>query len=557
MLNHALLRRRGSDRHPHAIVHVCFIVVLLFSSALTWREAVVLKRTYEAERQGRVSAIANNLERQFQSSLDKMLFYRRILQYALVNPLESDNSRRAIRLFSQLRRKTSWSLNVNTQRNMPLSGISDHELSAYGLLDRSDWARLQKEVGAALEFSFILQFTEPEKDFERRLWYLSRAGFFVSSFPPSSNQQALDNYRIMAQRSYFTEMTPESNPLRRLRWTQVYQGGLNEGAMVTVSVPVDGEDYWYGVLAMDFASDRVHAYLQQALPSGRQGAVLLLDRAMNTLAASDNFPYKQGHDLSVQERELLRQQTARADKGQLRLGARFVSWRRMNDFDGVLLSIQTWKESIQGEVGRVSLVLLFTWLLFTLLLLVAWYTIHRLIDRLLGLQHQLYQRASHDPLTQLLNRGAFFERARPLSALCERHQQPLALIQLDIDYFKRVNDSWGHHAGDQALRHTARIIEQQLRESDLCGRIGGEEFCLLLPETGHEDACGVAERIRAALAAEKVAIDDRLTLQITASFGVASSSEQGTWTIESLQSAADRRLYLAKQGGRNRVCWQG
>ncbi|QHM71500.1 cellulose biosynthesis regulator diguanylate cyclase DgcQ [Mixta intestinalis] len=556
MLINSLFRRLRSERHPHAIVHLCFILVLFFSTFLTWREVLVLKETYETERQIKLSAVADRLERQFQFSLDSLLFYRRMLQYALANPRDTNDSRYAIRLFNELRLQPSWSLNVNTQRNMPLNGVSDLWLRSLALLDRSNGYRLQNELRAALEFSFILQFTEPEKDFEQRLWYLSRAGFFISSVPPVDSQQILSSYYTMIHRAYFTDMMPERNPTRRLRWTASYPDSLNGGVVVTVSVPVDDDNYWYGVLAMDFASDKIYTYLRQAIPVGGQDTVLLLDRARKPLAASGSIPLRDAEALfDAAEREQLRQQMAQGSRGQLRIGSRFVSWTRMHNFDGLLLSVQSLKEGIQGETGRVTLVLLIIWLFFTLMLLLAWLTVERLVDKLLKLQRNLYQRASYDPLTQLLNRGTFFEQANPLCALCELHQQPLALIQLDIDHFKQVNDTWGHHIGDRALQHTATVILSQLRASDLCGRIGGEEFCIVLPETDGQEASKVAERIRSTLAAAKLEIDEKHSLLITASFGVVSSQEQGSWDIEKLQPVADRRLYMAKQRGRNQICW--
>ena len=556
MLINALLRRLGSERHPHAIVHLCFIAVLIFSTLLTWRETLVLKENYETDRQVKLSAAAASLERQFQFSLDSLLFYRNMLQYALANPLDSDNSRRAIRLFSQLRRQPVWSLNANTQRNMPLSGISDAWIRVNPLLDRSSWPRVQNEIRAALEFSFILQFSAPEKDFQRRLWYISRAGFFVSSRPPTNDRQVLESFQTMVQRGYFTGMTPAHNPQRQLRWTSSYSGIMNEGTIVTASVPVDSDNYWYGVLAMDFASEEIHQHLQQVLPQKQQGIIVLLDRAMNTLAISDSQPHQEGHYLSEQELKQLRVLVEKKAAGQHRFGYRFVSWARLHDFDGLLLNIQSLQEGIQGAAGRISAVLLITWLVFTLILLITWLTIHRLIDRLLGLQQSLYQRANYDPLTQLLNRGAFYERARPLAMLCQRYHHPLSLIQLDIDHFKNVNDTWGHHAGDLALHHVASQIKHMVRDADLGGRVGGEEFCLLLPETSRDRAVTVAERMRAALAAEPLVLDSGQTIPLTASFGVVSSEEQGDYQTESLQLIADRRLYIAKQSGRNRVCWQ-
>lgn len=131
------------------------------------------------------------------------------------------------------------------------------------------------------------------------------------------------------------------------------------------------------------------------------------------------------------------------------------------------------------------------------------------------------------------------------------------MIQLDIDHFKKVNDSWGHHVGDQALMRVAGVIKHTLRPYDVAGRIGGEEFCIVLPHTTLAEAQGVAERIRSRLAAKTILVNASTTFSVTLSAGVSCSAEQGSYHAESLQAVADRRLYLAKSGGRNRVCAAG
>ncbi len=163
---------------------------------------------------------------------------------------------------------------------------------------------------------------------------------------------------------------------------------------------------------------------------------------------------------------------------------------------------------------------------------------------------ELRELATHDPLTRVLNRRAFFERGKFLLQVAQRHERPLALVAIDLDHFKRVNDVHGHPAGDAVLRQFTHFVATHLRQSDLVARYGGEEFMLLLPDTDLAGATGLAEKLRAGLQGEPFTWEDR-TLSLTASFGVAVSTHEST--MDGLYAQADKALYRAKHAGRNRV----
>lgn len=160
--------------------------------------------------------------------------------------------------------------------------------------------------------------------------------------------------------------------------------------------------------------------------------------------------------------------------------------------------------------------------------------------------------AIRDGLTGLLNRREFLERLREELLRSRRYAHPCALLLLDIDRFKAINDTWGHPAGDEVLRAVAARIRDSVRPTDKVARYGGEEFAVLLPETALEAAVMLAERLRAAIAACAVAVAPGHTLTPTASIGVAAFPEDAG-TDEALIELADRALYAAKQGGRDRV----
>lgn len=161
--------------------------------------------------------------------------------------------------------------------------------------------------------------------------------------------------------------------------------------------------------------------------------------------------------------------------------------------------------------------------------------------------------ARTDELTGLTSRRRFLEQAETETARSIRYNHPLSLLMLDADHFKRINDQHGHAAGDLVLRSLANVIHDSLRGSDLAGRIGGEEFAILLPETDRPMALEVAERLRNAVEASQVMVGMEAPLGVTVSIGVASlrSIEGG---LGLLLSQADMALYRAKNSGRNRVC---
>lgn len=168
------------------------------------------------------------------------------------------------------------------------------------------------------------------------------------------------------------------------------------------------------------------------------------------------------------------------------------------------------------------------------------------------LEAQLRELATRDELSGLLNRRAFLERSTALLDHCRRHARPCAALMLDIDHFKRINDQHGHQVGDQAIRACAQAIGSALRDADLLGRLGGEEFAVLLPHSTMADAVMIAERIRTAIGGMNLPTPQGHRLSFTVSIGVAAMAPD-TLDIEHLLVNADAALYLAKAAGRNKV----
>jgi two-component system cell cycle response regulator len=169
-----------------------------------------------------------------------------------------------------------------------------------------------------------------------------------------------------------------------------------------------------------------------------------------------------------------------------------------------------------------------------------------------GYQREMYERTVRDELTGLYNRSYFVKGVAPLTDRSSIREMGLAILLIDLDHFKRINDGHGHEIGDEVLREVGRILRESARAEDLIARSGGEEFVIALPCHSLEQAIERAERIRGKIAGGR--IDGRgRDLRVTASFGVAYSPPGCMRNLAVMISAADEALYLAKKRGRNRV----
>jgi diguanylate cyclase (GGDEF)-like protein len=169
---------------------------------------------------------------------------------------------------------------------------------------------------------------------------------------------------------------------------------------------------------------------------------------------------------------------------------------------------------------------------------------------------KLHQLATLDPLTGVFNRRSFEELARKTCAQHARLQRPLALLVMDLDHFKRINDTYGHSRGDMALKALAELVTEHVRAADIFGRFGGEEFCLLLPDTADDGAREVAGKLCQRI--NTILLDPHdAGSALSASIGVASLVPDSAADWQSLFELADSRLYRAKSAGRNQLVWAG
>ncbi|MGB4498598.1 MAG: diguanylate cyclase [Methylococcaceae bacterium] len=169
------------------------------------------------------------------------------------------------------------------------------------------------------------------------------------------------------------------------------------------------------------------------------------------------------------------------------------------------------------------------------------------------LQLELEKQAHTDYLTGISNRRHFMAQAELELNRSIRYDNPISVLMMDVDFFKKINDSYGHKVGDVVLKKLAIVSQKTLREIDQIGRLGGEEFAILLPETNATKAMEAAERLREAIEHTKIPLENGLPLHFTVSIGAASLSSKED-NVDVLLNLADQALYKAKETGRNKVC---
>lgn len=547
------LKQFGLRFTPGQVVSLCFIVVLICSSFLTWREVAVLEDNYISSQRNRLESVSHGMDMQLQFNMDRLFFLRNGMQAALKTPLQLKSMSIARHEFDRKRQQDTWSVQSGSRHLLTVNGVSDTFVTHNPDLNRDD-ALLHNELTAALELGYLLHLSSSSNSIESRTQYVSRAGFFVTSDPQPIADITSYYASVIASPWFFTQ-SARDNRGRGIRWytEQTKARGVQ---VITASIPLDLADRWYGVLAMDVDVSALQRLLVEAIGDQPEGTWQLYDSQLVWLASS-RTDTSGGPTLSATDRQRILADIGHDTRGGVLTASGYISWQKLKNFDGIVLHVHTLREGLGGAFGNIIIALSLLWLVFTSILILSWVVIRRMVRNMIAMQESLEWRAWYDTLTRLPNRGALFDRAEEAVLACQLAQQPLCVIQLDLDHFKRINDQYGHQAGDRVLSHVGSLITNALREHDVAGRVGGEEFCIVLPNTTMAMATRVAERIRNHISAKEFLIRKNTTLRISASLGVSSTEESGRYEFEYLQSIADRRLYLAKQNGRNRVYSKG
>jgi diguanylate cyclase (GGDEF)-like protein len=184
----------------------------------------------------------------------------------------------------------------------------------------------------------------------------------------------------------------------------------------------------------------------------------------------------------------------------------------------------------------------------------SWFFVGQLL-KVNELEKQMRELAAYDSMTNLYNRGSCLLALESAIRQIKRTQTDLVILYIDIDHFKDINDTYGHDVGDIVIKHFANYLKSSLRESDIIGRIGGEEFLVGLPSLELEKGKAVAEKLRAGVVNNLILINDDTTIHVTISIGISIYRYTEEINLREILKKADIALYNAKNSGRNRVCF--
>jgi diguanylate cyclase (GGDEF)-like protein len=332
------------------------------------------------------------------------------------------------------------------------------------------------------------------------------------------------------------------------------QDGPNGGWVIPVYWPLESAVSGIALVTAYIRLDRLSA-LHERLRIKPAGTITLLRSEGHILSRS---PYQQsflGRDVSAAEHfkdefGAKESGTFVSDGAPTDGVARLVSYERLQSYPVTVLVTRGIEDMLGVFERRRSVVLGLAGLL-TAVVLAFTIALHSSLLALQGTRREMQRLASSDGLTGVMNRRAFMEAAQLEFARARRYGRPCALLMLDLDHFKDINDTHGHAAGDAVLRESCAAWRILLRDQDMLGRVGGEEFCALLPETPREGARLVAERMRSAVSALRFK-GGQGSFAATASIGLSEVLEGDEQLGQPLERA-DRALYLAKQRGRDRV----
>lgn len=520
------------------VIHLCFIFVFLLTTFLFWQQAELFNHGYRTSQLSHLESVIARLESRAQHKIDNLRYLQRIFTEALDDPLFSGTAGLPVNLSEP---DSGAALSINELPLPDTTHLTEDPLRA---------SKIRHELYALRKIQSLFPLASDSLDTPASNYYISKEGQFIASLSTEMNTQLVRSYNPHRKEGSFVLASPLLNPQREPFWTRQNMDDTH-GTLVNGAVPVDYQGEWIGLLGIAFTPEKIKILLDDSLPENTQSAYQLFDNQLIPLSSATGAI---NHiQLTPRQLGLIAGQLATSSRGTLRFGTVYVTFGSVANTHSVLVSTQTLRQGLHEDFGRFSLLLAVMWVIFVLLLWASHRLICRLVRNMGTLQREMHWHAYHDDLTSALNRRGFFEKTAQLSP----RYKDYSLVQIDLDHFKKVNDRFGHQIGDSVLVHATQCIQKAIRGKDVLGRLGGEEFCVYLPDTHLEAAVAVAARIKKHLEFTPLKLSNGTKLPITASLGVAAHSEHPEDSLEQIQSLADARLYSAKKRGRNQVCADG
>ncbi len=328
---------------------------------------------------------------------------------------------------------------------------------------------------------------------------------------------------------------------------------VTEKWLIPISIPVNAESKYTTVLFAAIELDRI-AELHENSRIKPNGTIIILSTEGKIIARSPFNEKLIGKSvLEYPEFSIHMQKesgTFLTDGSTTDGITRLVSFSRLKNYP-LIIGVSSAMDDVLEPWKKQTMTVMSLCICVTIFVAFLWYNLLGAIRSKEEIQAKLEYQAKIDALTGLRNRRAFFDELRTEIERSHRYSRPFSLLMIDVDYFKKINDKYGHNAGDSVLRSMGTLFKDTIRGIDIVGRIGGEEFCVLLPETDIKSATDAAERIRSRF--EKLIITAGSNeIMATLSIGVSALLVSDI-SPETIMERADKALYLAKDNGRNRI----
>lgn len=521
------------------VIHLVFIFVFVLTTVLFWQQGQLFSHGYSASQLSHLESVITRIESKAQYKIDNLRYLKRIFIEAMDDPLFPGAALIPSEIDDDYGENRLW------VGELPLPNIvtQDPAFPEHGAYE------VRQELYALRKIQSLFPLASGANEITADMYYISREGEFIVSLSQEVNSLLISSYNPHEKQGSFVLASPLLNPQREPFWTRQDIAQSND-TLINGAIPVDFRGEWIGLLGIAFNNDAVQKFLASSLPEGTQSAYQLYDEQLKPLTGlvGDINHFQ----LSAKQLEKIRQKLEVSPRGTLRDGTVFITFGKVVGTHSVVVSTQTLNQGLHEDFGRFSILLVVMWGIFVLFLWGSNKVICRLVRNMGNLQREMQHHALHDDLTGALNRRGFFAQTSQISP----NYVDYTIVQLDLDHFKKVNDVYGHLVGDNVLVHATRRIQRAIRSQDILGRIGGEEFCIFLPNSDLKAGIMVATRIKWELESSAVVLEDGTQLPVTASLGIASHSEHPESTLDQIQAHADMRMYTAKERGRNQVCWQ-
>jgi len=428
---------------------------------------------------------------------------------------------------------------IDAQGNFVLDIPVMSNLTGFGGLEHSK--EILHEMASSLELTRYFAIVKGLNKSFIRVYYASNHNFATSYPYVWSDQYRWDN--SMLTKAPWLYATPTLNPEGELFFTPLHKEIKKERLLMTIGHPVYNKKKFLGTVNLDIAVASESAFLDSKNQYG--GTYVIINPSGQIIAASGLSGYTTTAIFNAKEllsEELL---TLPFTEGEhIALDSDYVCVKKFEIVPWKLIYFKSKTDIFITPLYYIGMMLGMIVLLFGVKLL---------IGRLADSRNELERQALTDPMTKLYNRRYLAEITQHMLGLMRRSSSELAVIMLDIDKFKNVNDTYGHQVGDEVIIKLAQTLQEHTRKSDVICRLGGEEFLVLLPETDVKGAMLKAETFRKEVEKLTMTLADDITLKFTISLGV-SQVRQDEENFDAAMNRADAALYEAKESGRNRVC---